>query len=288
MEANPGISVIGTGAVGSSLIKQLSNAGYEIKSIISRQPAKDIHNRLGVDFPIIRIDEITGENIGKILFICTPDGFISKTTETLSMLDIHWQGRVVTHCSGFHASNVLKTLKNKGVSVAAFHPIQTFVERTGSGSFEDIYISVEGDELALGILMSISLNLHAKPILLNRHQKQILHIAAVFMSNYVVTLGGIANRLIKENIEGADFQMLFPLLRQTINHLEELKPAQSLSGPLARGDIETVKKHLESLKNEENIGKVYRLLGKQTLKIAEQSGKLSEKLMKEIEELLSN
>lgn len=288
MEPSPKISVVGTGAVGSSLIKQLSGAGYEIKSVISRHPAREVHNRIGTDLPVIHPDELTGDNIGQVLFISTPDDVISKMDETISELDINWQGRVVTHCSGFHASNILKKLNEKGASVAAFHPIQSFVDRSGKESFKNIYISIEGGDTAVGILLSIALNLHAKPISLNSHQKEILHIAAVFFSNYVVTLGGIADRLIKENIDGADLKVLSPLIRQTINNLEQLEPAKALSGPIARGDIETVEKHLETLKKEDDIEKVYRLLGKQALKLAEQLGEVPEKSIKKMDELFSD
>lgn len=287
MEPNPKISVVGTGAVGSSLIKQLSGAGYEIKSVISRQPAKEVHNRIGIKLPIVHPDELTGNNIGQILFISTPDDAISKMDETISGLDINWQGRVVTHCSGFHASNILKKMNEKGASVAAFHPIQTFVDRSGKETFKDINISIEGDDEALGVLMDIALNLQANPILLNSNQKEILHIAAVFISNYVVALGGISDRLIKENVNGAGLKILFPLLHQTINNLGQFEPDEALSGPIERGDIDMLKRHLKTLENQDDIERVYRLIGKQALKLVGQSGKLSEKLIEKMDELLS-
>jgi predicted short-subunit dehydrogenase-like oxidoreductase (DUF2520 family) len=286
MNSKPDITVIGPGAVGSSLIKNLSEAGYPIASVISRRFTGQ--NRPGYlsGIHVTGLKEASDQTIGDLVFITSPDDAISGIAEAVSSSDISWNGRTVVHCSGFLTSGSLQSLQEKGAAVAAFHPLQTFIEQSDSDPFNGIYISLEGDAKAVELLKTVAADLGAKPVPLNREQKSILHVAAVFMSNYVVALGSIAGRLIKENIPDADLSVLMPLLVRTVSNLEGGKPADVLSGPVARGDSQTVRQHLDVLKDKEQMLMVYKLMGREALRLAEQKGGLPAQSLQELQELL--
>lgn len=286
MNSKSDITVIGAGAVGSALIKNLSEAGYPIASVISRRFSGE--NRPGYlsGVHVTGLHEASAQTIGELVFIASPDDAISGIAEALSSRELSWDGRVVVHCSGFLTSESLQSLQEKGAAVAAFHPLQTFVEQVDSDPFKGIYISLEGDAKAVERLKAVAVDLGAKPLPLTREQKSILHVAAVFMSNYVVALGSIAGRLINENIPDADLSVLMPLLVRTVSNLDSGKPADVLSGPVERGDSQTVRQHLDVLKDKEQMLKAYKLMGREALRLAEQKGRLSNQSLQELQELL--
>jgi len=201
---------------------------------------------------------------------------------------VKWTGRIVAHCSGFLTSDELVSIRKKGGSVASFHPLQTFTNGSDSDGFKDINISLEGDPKAVELLQKVILDLEANVLFLDQNQKSILHISAVFLSNYLITLGSIAERLIQKSIPGRDLSLLHPLLLQTASNLAKNKPAWALTGPVSRGDVQTVSKHLEMLNRDTDILKVYKLLGAEAMRIAENNGALPDDSMSELKKLLLN
>ncbi len=287
MIKKPDVTVAGPGALGSVLIKVLELSGFSVKSVISRNTKQ----KLGSGFQHLTVtdyESVQPEHIGKIVFITTPDDVINEITERLSQIHITWHDKMVAHCSGFLASDILQPIKEKGGSVAAFHPLQTFVKQSENTVFKDIYISIEGDKIASTFFEEIARALGGRPLFVNPQQKRILHIAAVFISNYVVSLGAISDALIRENIPGVDFKLLFPLLNNTVQNLKHTGPVEALSGPISRGDIETIGRHLEELEENDPLLILYKLLGSQVLKIAENKGTADSGSLSEIRKLLEH
>jgi predicted short-subunit dehydrogenase-like oxidoreductase (DUF2520 family) len=285
MIEKPDVTIAGPGALGSTLIKTLELSGFSVRSVISRKTKP----KLGSDYQHLTVTDyktVQPEHIGKIVFITTPDDVINEVAERLSQLHIKWSDKMVAHCSGFLTSDILMPIKVKGGSVAAFHPLQTFVEQSDVTAFHDIMISIEGDKIASSFFDKFVLELGGKPLHVNQQQKRILHIAAVFMSNYVVSLGAISDTLVRENIPGMDFKLLFPLLKSTVQNLMHSGPVDALSGPIARGDIETIGRHLEELEDNDPLLTLYKLLGSQTLRIAVKKGNADSENLSEIRKLL--
>jgi predicted short-subunit dehydrogenase-like oxidoreductase (DUF2520 family) len=285
MKNNPDITVIGPGSLGTTLIDNLQKSGYPVRSVISRKERSDVISRFS-NLAVLKPDAINYKTLGNIIFITTPDDTISQVANSISQSMEDWSDHIVVHCSGFLTSEELLSLKQKGANVAAFHPLQTFVEKSGEKAFQDIFISIEGDDQAFALLAKIAKSLGATPIQISQKQKRILHIAAVFMSNYVVALGSLSNELIKECIPNADIRLLIPLMRQTVLNLEESNPFDALSGPIERGDSETVRNHISELGNHEKILKLYKHLGLHTLEIVEAKGETNHQSLSEINEML--
>lgn len=276
MKNLPSITVIGTGSVGSALSEFFEKNGYAIRSLWNRSggeiwdEAAQKYQPSHSDFPS-RPDEL-----GDWIFITTPDGVIGSTAQKLSKISVRWGQKSVIHCSGNMTSAECESLAQKGARTASMHPLQTFQKRDGAERFKDIYISLEGEEGLVEELRMVIETMGAKPVRVSPGQKQKLHVAAVFASNYLVALMATAEQILVE--EGIDqgLRLLEPLIRQTLANILEHGAGQSLTGPVARGDTATVRQHLDSLKKYTQKTELYKLLGKKALQIAREKGNLAD------------
>ncbi|TVQ65628.1 MAG: DUF2520 domain-containing protein [Balneolaceae bacterium] len=274
------VSVIGRGALGSALSDFFGSDGWEI--IPGPDNREQFYRFISDEKP-----EIEDRTFGEIVFITTPDDQIEEIAEKLSELpSLQWERRIAVHCSGVLSSGSLAALKNKGASVASMHPVQTFVKGDLKNRFENIYISLEGDENACLQLERIVKQMKASAMRVSPEQKTAIHTAAVIASNYMVSLMSAANRVLESNGVGSGFDILRPLLRQTSANLLASEPQEVLSGPVKRGDIDTIARHLELLEGNRDLTTLYKLLGREALIIAEKQGELQEIAARRIAEIL--
>lgn len=276
MKNLPSITVIGTGAVGSALIDFFEKNGYTLRSLWNRNGGQ-IWDETIRKYQSSRSDfPSQPDGMGDWIFITTPDGIIGPTAKKLSEITGSWDQKSVIHCSGNMTSAEFEPLARKGARTASMHPLQTFQKEDGVERFKDIYISLEGEKGLVEELRSVIKTMGAKPVRVTPGQKQKLHVAAVFASNYLVALMATAEQILEE--EGIDegLRLLEPLIRQTLANILEHGTGQSLTGPVARGDTATVRQHLESLKTDTQKTELYTVLGKKALQIAREKGSLAD------------
>lgn len=260
----PDISLIGSGSLGSALIRALHEQGYMICSIYNRTVSKalELAEKTGTavtgSFP-----EKVAE-LGELVVVTVPDDLIGSVALRLANIDDSWNGRLIIHCSGVHTSDVFDCLKEKGAQTAVFHPLQTFRPDSPTSAFTGVMIDIEGDPEACDLLRNLSNVLGARSAIIDREDKILVHLAAVFVCNYQVTLSEIAAKLL-EKVSSPDFKDLEPLMRQTLNNIINKGPGDALSGPLSRGDVDTIRKHLSILDEYPEMGDLYKLLGKYSL-----------------------
>lgn len=247
MMTKPTISIIGNGRVGKALALSFENSGYSIA------------HRYG------KGDDIT--DLTEIVFITTPDSEISKVVSTLISTIDHFDQTLIVHCSGTIPSSALIELKKIGADIACFHPLQAITSKTDS--FDGIYFDIEGDEKSISILEKMADDLGAKSIKIDPKGKELLHLSAVIASNYLVTLTDIALQVSgSTNIpQRTLIDALLPLMNSSLQNLKELNPPDALTGPIARGDVQTVQKHITLLEKEEELLNVYKKLGLLTLEL---------------------
>lgn len=262
-------TIIGPGRLGAALLDGLDAAGYPVESVYTRsEPGNDpsenhFPGKFKQGLPETDVD------LGELIFLTTPDDVLSDLAEKLAAIPgIEWGGRNVIHCSGSLSSEVLASLGEKGAQTASFHPLQTFTGSSDRNTFRNIAVSIEGGPEIAGELEEIAESLWSNPVRLSKHQKQVLHVAAVFVSNYTVALGEIADGLIREEISGQNFEILKPLLKQTADNMIQQDLVSALTGPVARGDVETVRNHLEVLREKKEYLNLYKSLGKKTLELS--------------------
>lgn len=273
----PDITIIGLGGLGTALTKTLIHHNFHVKSVFNRTEEKatlissDYDIRIAGQFP----DD--SNQLGQLVFITIPDRTIQEIADRLAKLNDDFSGYIFAHCSGTESADLLKRIKEKGASTAAFHPLQTFTAQSGAENFNDIFFSIQGDEDAFPILQQIAQKMGAQTFQISPEQKSHLHAAAVVACNYLITLLDASNQIAQvggldpEQIKGA----LYPLITTTLQNYKDGSFSESLTGPIRRGDYQTVKKHLELLKDHPNLSHLYRELGIQTLKMAQSSGHLT-------------
>lgn len=202
-----------------------------------------------------------------ITLIATPDHAIQACAQLLAKSAALKNGSLIVHFSGAMSSAVLQPLRERGCVIASLHPLRSFA--TGHETLAGAYCSLEGDEQAMVLLTNWCTALQAHPFHILSEKKPTYHAAAVMASNYLVTLFANANKTfisagIPEDLAGKITQTL---MQSSLNHLATHTPEESLTGPIQRGDCETILHHLQALSTlDEKI--VYAQLGLATLPVA--------------------
>ncbi|MDC8757742.1 Rossmann-like and DUF2520 domain-containing protein [Janthinobacterium fluminis] len=152
-------------------------------------------------------------------------------------------GTVLFHCSGALASGELAAARALGAAVASVHPIRSFADPAQvAAEFAGTYCGIEGDAAALALLEPALLAIGARPVPIDAAAKTVYHAAAVFASNYLVTVLDAALRAYQAAgvPEAVARELAQPLVNETVANVFRLGPERALSGPIARGDFATV------------------------------------------------
>jgi len=267
MAAKPRIAIVGPGRLGTALAVALSRAGYPIAEIISREStasrkqarslAKRVRSRATV------VDDPRSD--ADLFWFCVPDRSIAAVARQLSQ-SMKWRGKIAFHASGALASDELIVLRRLGAAVASVHPLMTFVG--GSiPALAGVPFALEGDQQALRQARWIARSLKAPVFTIRKRDKPAYHAWGAFTSPLLVaalvTMESVARAA---GLAAADARnKMLPIARQTIKNYDQLGPAGAFSGPLVRGDVETVRQHLRVLKKVPGATEVYRALAQAAL-----------------------
>ncbi|HET8624222.1 MAG TPA: Rossmann-like and DUF2520 domain-containing protein [Gemmatimonadales bacterium] len=208
-----------------------------------------------------------------IVLVATPDGAIADAAEALRAGDAVGPNHAVLHLSGVLDRSALAALTPTGAALGSFHPLQTVADATTAAArLKGAWAGLEGDPGALEAGERLAGWLGMRAVRLSADSKPLYHAAAVFVSNYTVALAAVAARLAQTAGVPADTadRIYHPLLAGTAENLQSSSPAVALTGPIARGDLETVRRHLSALAGDERT--LYRLLGLETLALAREAG----------------
>lgn len=264
------VSILGAGKLGTTLGRVLADAGYCVKAVSCRSIASAQKSAsLIKGHPQAFSDNLKAAASGRWIVLTPPDDQINVLASELSALNL--KNRLVFHCSGLLSADVLAPLGNKGALTASLHPIQTFSSREGGKElFKGTYFAVEGENKACGKLKELVKKLGGIPLDLQKEHKPVYHAACSFSSNLLIALLQTASDLLKplEMKKGNEYEILLPLIRQTIKNIEKNGLPDSLTGPVIRGDLQTVKAHLAALRQNKPAYRIYRNLAGQALETA--------------------
>lgn len=289
MEYATTVTIIGPGALGGALVNLINtHPQFFILHSVWGRKKKDCYFRSGSDQIPADTTFPTGESdLGKLIFITVPDDNIHLIADQLSRLSLHWNRHSVVHFSGSHSSDLLGAISKKGSAVASLHPLQTFTNEDSATRFKDIWFTLEGNESLFPALELLVQKAGANSIRMDTDQKKAMHLAAVFASNYLVALMSAVEQVTEtERIEQA-VEMMKPLILQTLDNIFEKGTANSLSGPILRGDLSTLQSHLHLMKNQPDLQLLYKHLGIQALRLADQSKHLKQNDSDAIRAILS-
>ena len=220
-----------------------------------------------------------------VILITTPDDVIGAVAEQLGRLSkasgpasmVRARGRIVLHASGALSSEVLAPLREAGFAVGSMHPLVSISDRTsGADTFRNAFFCLEGDRVAVSTARSLVRKLGAQSFALSSNNKPLYHAAAVLASGHMVALFDIASEMLIECglSQRRARAILIPLLRSTVANLSTRSPARALTGTFARGEAATASRHLAAMSSHhlDDARAAYLLLGKRSLRLAEESG----------------
>ncbi len=279
------IGFIGTGTVGSTLAVGLAEKGYSVVAVTSlKRVSAERLARLISGCKVVP-DAQAVADASDVVFIATPDDVIPKTAE-----QVRWQrGQVVLHCSGALSTKVLEPARRAGASVGSMHPLQTFAAQA-INSLAGVTFALEGEGPVMANLKQMSAALGGRWIVVRPEDKALYHIAAVMTSNYVVALVDGALQLWKKlGVAPEDAtQAILTLTLGTLHNIEGLGTASGLTGPIARGDVGTVQRHLSELHEKApELERMYRELGLLTVPLALKKGSINEEQATRLRHVLS-
>jgi predicted short-subunit dehydrogenase-like oxidoreductase (DUF2520 family) len=261
------ITLIGAGNLAHALGPALRAAGYKIEAVAARETASS-RRRAAQLARKVDAEAITMEDGGPgsdIVWICHTDDALAETARKLAEKR-GWKSKIVFHSSGALTSEVLSPLKRAGASTASLHPMMTFVPGT-LPKMRGVPFAVEGDNRAVAAARAVVRDLGAEVFAIQKAAKPLYHALGSFSSPLVVATLATAERVGR----GAGLnatqtrRVIGPILRQTLNNYLERGAPAAFSGPIKRGDVNTVRRHLKELRRVPGANEVYRALVKSAL-----------------------
>jgi predicted short-subunit dehydrogenase-like oxidoreductase (DUF2520 family) len=285
------IGFIGSGAVAAGLAQLISGKGRTIASITGRntERVRFLAERIGIGHYGSNLSDTV--RLSEITFICTTDDSIMEVAEKLSDDISDLTGKIVFHTSGSATSTILASLKEKGANTGSFHPLQTFPGGTEETvTLEGCAVALEGDAEALRAGNEITITLGAYPLVLSAELKTLYHASATIASNGLIALTGAVEELYGELKAGDDgLQYYYRLMQQSLSNSMRIGAVQAITGPVARGDLSTLKRHIGDLRRRlPHIIPLYIVLGSHCVQLALAKGTISEPQAGEIMEMFSN
>ena len=268
MLRKPTVAIVGPGRLGRALALKLNRAHYQIAEIISRDNVQSRRRaaQLTREVGAVASTKKTARLDTDLVWFCVPDREIASAARDLANQS-PWAGKTAFHSSGALLSDELGTLRKCGAVIASVHPLMTFVSGAAP-LLKGVPFGVEGDPPAVKIARQVVRDLEGEPFTLSRRYKAAYHAWGAFTSPLLVSLlvsGEQVARIAGLSARDARKKML-PILRQTLSNYAALGPAGAFSGPLIRGDAETVRKHMKVLTRVPEVREVYLALARSALR----------------------
>ncbi len=244
------IAIIGAGKITYSLAGAIRESGYKIDIIVSRNKtsAGILARKYRVKNYSDRLSDIPQST--NFFIIAVPDDAISETAEEISRLKLSFEKSLFIHLSGSRSSKELNSINRKKGRTASLHIMETFPTKRKK-NIAGFYAAVETDDMpAEKILYVFAKKIGLIPFSVSKGKKTEYHLAGVFASNFLNAQVFEAERLLSgvlRNKKNAS-KILMPIIKSTIKNIEETGAPGALSGPVERGDLNTVRRHLSSLK----------------------------------------
>ncbi|MGE5411948.1 MAG: Rossmann-like and DUF2520 domain-containing protein [Clostridiales bacterium] len=246
------ISIVGAGKIAYSLVKALLDAGLNVTSVYSRR--KEPSEKLAAKFNIpLYGDSLSAiDSSSELFFLAVPDSEIENAAYLLANAKLDFSKCLFVHLSGSQDISHLKLLKSKGSSIASFHIMQTFPS-CEVVDIKDHFAAIETDNAKTEkYLFDLAMKLKLKPFHISSENKVFYHLTGVWASNFLIANLFSAFQVFQSaKISEVDFlQMVKPIISSTFDNVLKNGISSSLSGPVIRGDLETIKKHVSALSSE--------------------------------------
>jgi predicted short-subunit dehydrogenase-like oxidoreductase (DUF2520 family) len=240
------IGVVGAGRVGAVLAAALRGAGHEIPAVAGESHAS--RTRIETLLPGVKVDKPTAVSRAcDLLLLTVPDDMLSNVVTMLAASGAIREGQYVVHTSGKHGLAVLKPAADAGAHVLAMHPAMTFtgtdVDLTRlEGCVYGVTAHPDTEELATRLVA----DLRGRLVRVEEDRRALYHAGLAHGANHLVTLVSQAMDLLRDSGADDPAATLRPLLTAALDNALEYGSA-ALTGPIVRGDVETVRAHLRDI-----------------------------------------
>lgn len=285
------LNIIGSGHVGTTLGLLFGRHGTRINDVVARHAAsaEQAVARLGQGRALGGTDALTPADI---TVVTTPDDSIAPVAAQLARTLPPHPGALFFHCSGATSADALAPLRAQGGTIASLHPLKTFTDpRADADSFAGTFCALDGDADACARLRVRFEAFGADCVEINGEDKLLYHAGAVFISNYLHALVEAGLRCYDSaGIDRADAaRAVRPLLEATVRNTLQNGPAAALTGPIARGDVQLVRRQQDALhRTDPTLADLYAALGRVTVEIAHEKGNAPEAALDAIKTALSD
>lgn len=280
------LAFVGAGAVGGSLAVAMSQRGYAVIAAASRTfaSAQSFASRIPGCSAFEDIQKAV--DAADFVFVTTSDDAIPLVASS-----VRWrEGQGVAHCSGAATLDILNSAAEQGAVPGAFHPLQAFSSvENGVKSIPGITFGIDGNDEMREFLSEVALAIGGNPIFIKSGDKPLYHLSGVMMGGLLSGLGAVAAQLWESfGFTRADgVKALAPMMRQVSLNLETQGVPAAMAGPHTRGDIGTIRKHLDVLKvRNPDILPLYCELSLAVLPFNVEKGALSPQRAEEIRQLV--
>ena len=281
------LAIVGAGRVGTSLAVLWRRAGHRIVGVAGGAATPERAARFLPGVPVL--DAVGAATPAEVVVIATPDAVIENVCEEMAKAGALETAGSVIHASGATGLDALEAAASVGASTLSVHPLQTCptveaaVERIPGASFAVTANDDAGYELGERLARDAG----GRPFRIADERKPLYHAAAVFASNYVVTVTALAEELVRTAGVPDPLGALTPLQEATLANVRRVGPAEALTGPAVRGDAVTLQRNLEALAlHAPEAVRPYVALADLALALAGRSGRVPPEGREAVEEVL--
>jgi predicted short-subunit dehydrogenase-like oxidoreductase (DUF2520 family) len=289
------VAIIGAGRIGGAIGHLLAQAGYLVTAVVSRKQETADKARAFIGSGEPMTDVVKAASSADIVFITTQDGEIKNTCDAIAAGGGFRTGTTVAHTSGAQTLDLLQTARPAGAYRAVLHPLQSVPSRElGVKNIPGSYFRIEADPetaaTARGLVQALGgIELEMPKWKTGRESAALYHAGAVVASNFFVALVDLSLRFYE--VLGADrkdaLKAVLPLIKGTLANIESAGVPGALTGPIMRGDVETVRGHLEALRaRTPELVALYKELARHTVTVARDKGDLGPEAAVKVLELL--
>ena len=269
------VFIIGPGHVGRGLFRAFRASGVDVVGMHGKRPSGVATSTGSIPADAARAN---------VIVLCVRDPQLDETIIEVSAAAAEGKiarGSVILHTSAIAEPAGLTTLNETGFPGGTFHPLIPFSDPEISAELlRKGWIGIDGENAAKNASRRLAGHLGARTLEIPPGKKPAYHAAAVIASNFPVVLASVAGHLLHELgiPDPSAYQAVESLMSGALSNMKRTVPDDALTGPIVRGDAETVSKHLRSLKGHRTALEVYRALSAAAVEIAERRGVDQKKL----------
>lgn len=264
MKKRQTIAIVGPGKLGTALALALRSAGCRIAAIVGRDgsanstAAQNFARKLGSQYSPLSSAEFEAD----VIWICVSDDAIASIARQLARRK-DWRGKIVLHSSGALSSDELRPLKQRGAAVGSAHPMMSFANHAPV-EWKGIPFAIEGDLAAVAFAREVGRKLRLGAFTISARSKPLYHAVGSFASPIFVGLLSVAERVARAaGVSKPPREIIGRILLRTVDQYLTGGTAAAFSGPMQRGDLATVRSHLENLRRVPDALEIYTLLAKE-------------------------